>query len=348
MKKLFKVLLILSLTALITSCQGKQNKTSEKKNPDINSKTVTVGFSLDTLAIERWQRDLDVFINKLKEMNADVIVQNAGNSIEEQNRQLLYLLERGVDVIVVLPREAGALSDTIQKIKNKGIPVISYDRLILNADIDLYITIDSQKVGELMARGLLNRSHGTKWFEILGSEDDYNMTLVEHGIDNVIRNTPVTISHVFYTDGWNYDLSYQEMNRLLAAKNIPDAVICGNDAVASSVIQAISRYYNDSDITVCGQDADIAACQYIVQGKQAFTIYKPINELAQITAEYAVYLAKKEDINSKNYPVKTINNGFGEIPSIWLDPVLVDKTNMDEIIISSGFHSANNIYGTQQ
>jgi len=347
MKKLTGIVSMVLLSAMLISCSAKQTKNSERKNTENKSEKITVGFSIDTLAIERWQRDLDVFINKLKELGADVIVQNAGNSVEEQNRQLLYLLERNVNVVVVLPKDADTLTESIQKIKSKGIPVISYDRLIFNADIDLYLTIDSQKVGEYMGHGMLTRCSGTKWFEILGSEDDYNMTLIENGIFNALKNTPITISHKFYTSGWNYDLSYQEMSRLLASKNIPDAVICGNDAVAASVIQAISRYSNDSKITVCGQDADIAACQYIVQGKQAFTIYKPINQLAELTAEFAVYLARHEDITTKGYQIKPINNGFGSIPAIWLEPVLVDKNNIDEVIIGSGFHSYPSVYGAQ-
>lgn len=344
MKNLIKAAGLLLIAGMLISCSTKNTKFSDKNNVT-EKKRITVGFSLDSLAIERWQRDLDVFINKLKELDADVIVQNAGNSIEEQKRQLLYLLERNVDVMIILPKDGEALTEIIQKIKNKGVPVISYDRLIFNADVDLYMTIDSQKVGEYMAQGMLSRTGGVNWFEILGSEDDYNMTLIEKGINSVLRNTPITISHKFYTTGWNYDLSYQEMSRLLAEKNIPDGIICGNDAVAASVIQAISRYSNDSKITVCGQDADIAACQYIVQGKQAFTIYKPINQLAELTAEFAVYLARGEDINSKGYEIKPINNGYASIPAIWLQPILVDKDNIDDIIISSGFHSSPNVYG---
>lgn len=348
MKKFIKVMILFTLITILVSCSAKQNKNNDKKNSESKNERITVGFSIDTLAIERWQRDLDVFINKLKELGADAIVQNAGNSVEEQNRQLLYLLERNIDVFVILPKDADSLSDSIAKIKSKGIPVISYDRLIFNADVDLYLTIDSQKVGEFMAGGLLSRSTGTRWFEILGSEDDYNMTLIENGIANTLKNTPITIAHKFYTSGWNYDLSYQEMARLISEKNIPDAVICGNDAIASSVIQAISRYYNDSHILVCGQDADIAACQAIVQDKQVFTIFKPINALAELTAEFAVYLARGEDISNKGYTIKPINNGAGNIPAIWLEPVLVDKSNIDEVIIGSGFHSYPSIYGFQQ
>ena len=338
--------IILLCLFLTLSCQKKETAATSRQASDKENITnrLTIGFSIDTLAIERWQRDMDVFINKAKEMGADVIVQNAGNSIEEQNRQLMYLLERNVGAVVVLPKDAASISESVQKLRSKGIPVISYDRLTLNSDISLYLTIDSEKVGEQMAQEMLRRASGENWYCILGPEEDYNMTLIMEGIERIIRNTPVHINHTFYTDSWNYDLSYQEMVRILKGDIFPDAIICGNDAVAASVIQAINRYYPDTHIPVCGQDADISACQYIVQGKQDFTIYKPIIQLAEVAAECAVKLARHEELSDTGYRSSYIENGFGRIPTIWLDPTYVDKYNLDKVIIESGFHSAASVY----
>ena len=341
MKK--NLIVIVGLLLCLTSCQKKEGTSTAKQTSPAPSQKITIGFSIDTLAIERWQRDMDVFINKVKELGADVIVQNAGNSIEEQNRQLQYLMER-TDAIVVLPKEASSITESIQKIKAKGIPVISYDRLTLNADVDLYMTIDSKKVGEDMALNMLRHTNGRNWYCILGPEEDYNMTLIYEGIKRVLRDGPVKINHVFHTDNWNYDLSYQEMVRILKSDVFPDAIICGNDAVAASVIQAINRYYPDIHIPVCGQDADIAACQYIVQGKQEFTIYKPIIQLAELAAECAVSLAKKEPLPTENVRTSFINNGYADIQTVWLEPVYVDKYNLDKVVIDSGFHSAASVY----
>ena len=345
-----KISFTIALTVILTtaiSCKKQDTSTTArpaKATTTSSARPLTIGFSIDTLAIERWQRDMDVFINKAKEMGADVIVQNSGNSIEEQNRQLMYLLERNVDAVVVLPKDASSITDSVQKLRSKGIPVISYDRLALNADISLYLTIDSEKVGEQMAQEMLRRAQGDNWYCILGPEEDYNMTLIMEGIDRIIRRSSVHINHTFYTDGWNYDLSYQEMVRILKSDTFPDAIICGNDAVAASVIDAINRYYPDTHIPVSGQDADISACQYIVQGKQDFTIYKPIIQLAEVAAECAVKLARHEEISENRFRIRPINNGYGDIPTIWLEPGYVDKYNLDKVIIESGFHSAASVY----
>ena len=346
-KKLTLAALILILTLTVSCKKSEANTNTRQTRSSVTpaaANKLTIGFSIDTLAIERWQRDMDVFINKAKEMGADVIVQNAGNSIEEQNRQLMYLLEREVDAVVVLPKDASSITESVQKLRSKGIPVISYDRLTLNADISLYLTIDSEKVGEQMAQEMLRRAKGDNWYCILGPEEDYNMTLIMEGIDRIVRTSSVHINHTFYTDGWNYDLSYQEMVRILKGDIFPDAIICGNDAVAASVIQAINRYYPDTHIPVCGQDADISACQYIVQGKQDFTIYKPIIQLAEVAAECAVKLARHEEIAENRFRIRPINNGYGDIPTIWLEPSYVDKYNLDKVIIESGFHSAASVY----
>lgn len=343
------LLLIFAAISLLSGCNKSSTvKSAAEKKADkkveATSKQKTIGFSIDTLAIERWQRDLDVFINKARELNANVIVQNAGNSIDEQNRQLMYLADRNVDVIVVLPKQADALTETIQKIKAKNIPVIAYDRLVLNADVDMYVTINSERVGELMASELMKRSHGTNWFCILGAPDDYNMNLIVRGINRVIWGSPYHINYTFYTEGWNYDLAYNEMVNLLTTKRIPDSIVCGNDAVADSVIQALNLYYNEHHIPVCGQDADIVACQYIVQGKQDFTIYKPITLLAEKTAEYAVRLINGETPDAIIEADTKIDNGMKEVPVMWLEPQVVTKENLDEVIIDSGFHTHGEIY----
>jgi len=352
MKKSKRLTFLLLLFTAITfnACTKKtsQRIRADKKAEAEATNKKTIGFSIDTLAIERWQRDLDVFINKAKEMNAEVIVQNAGNNIEEQKRQLMYLLDRNVDVIVVLPKDAEAMTESIQKIKSRNIPVISYDRLILNADIDLYVTINSEHVGELMAKGLRGTTLGVNWFCILGSEEDYNMTLIQRGINKILYGSPIHIAHTFYTSGWNYDLAYQEMIRLIKNNQIPDAIVCGNDAVAQSVISALNLYYKDVHIPICGQDADIVACQYIVEGKQDFTIYKPITKLAEMAAEYAVNLANNKSIEDFVPDIEYINNGIADVPVVWLEPLLVNKSNIDEVIIESGFHTRGEVYHEHQ
>ena len=226
----------MSLIFLFISCNGKNQAVQKKKG---ENKSITVGFSIDTLAIERWQRDLDVFMAAVRDLDAQVIVQNAGNSVEEQKRQLTYLMDRNVDVIVILPKDAASLVEEIEKIRAKNIPVISYDRLILNTEIDLYVSVDSTKVGFLMGQQMKSVSGTKNWLCILGPKEDFNMTMIRNGLASSIKNHGPVISDMFFTQGWDYDLAKQKMIDVITSGQIPDAIICGNDAVADAVISTL-------------------------------------------------------------------------------------------------------------
>lgn len=346
MRNIKKTLLgLVFISFLIFSCSNKKSEPKKELSVKENGKSqYTIGFSIDTLAIERWRRDCDVFMNTAKEKNTNVIVQNAGNSIEEQKRQIQYLIDKNVDVIVIVAKTADSLTDVIKNARSHGIPVISYDRLIMDADISLYVTVDSEKVGELMAAGLLKVDPKGTWFCIYGPQEDNNMAMIRSGVEKVIEGSSVNISYVYYTDGWNYDLSYNEMSRLLKEGEIPTSVICGNDAVANSVIQAVSEICPDRKINIVGQDADILNCQHIVSGRQTFTVYKPITELAHLSARIACELAAGKSVQDLAEITNNIDNGFASIPSILLYPVAVDKSNMDSVVIESGFHTYGEVY----
>ncbi|MCI1209080.1 MAG: substrate-binding domain-containing protein [Treponema sp.] len=339
------VLLILLLTVLSSCSKQTSNPPENSFYPGREKSGPLIGFSIDTLAIERWLRDLDVFMNTAKELGAQVIVQNSGNSIEEQNRQISYLIDRNVDVIVIVAKKEDTLSASIKRARTRGIPVIAYDRLITNADINMFMTVDSEKVGEYMTKGLLAVKPYGNWFCILGPLDDHNTAFIQEGVRKILTgNKSVRITFTSYTDGWNYDLSYTAMVTKLKEGSIPDAVICGNDAIANSVIRAVSETNTRKHIAVSGQDADIAGCQNIVQGKQTMTVYKPVTRLAQLAAEYACRLAKGESVQNIIRTHTTINNGFADIPVVWLDPIPVTVKNIDEVVINSGFHTRGEVY----
>lgn len=333
------------LLALGTSSCKKQGKAAAGAGEqEIGSERLTIGFSIDTLAIERWRRDCDVFINTAKDLGADVIVQNSGNSVQVQNQQIEYLIKRGVQAVVIVPKDAESLGESVRLARSKGIPVVSYDRLLRNSPVDLYVTIDSQAVGTLMAQELLRKKPRGSFFCIYGPKEDFNMTLIQRGVEGVIKDSRARVDYNYWTDGWNYDLSYQKMAELLRAGKIPDAVIAGNDAVADSIIRAIGEYSPERDIAVGGQDADIAGCQNVVSGKQAVTIYKPIAELAARTAQISVALAQGKSVKEAAGANGSINNGAGEIPVLWLHPLAVTAANMEEIVIKSGFHTRQEVY----
>lgn len=345
MKDFNKVLVFFILCLSVVSCKGKNVSNSERDFSDDEVESAyTIGFSIDTLALERWQRDLDTFISTVSNLGGEVIVQNAGNDAEEQNRQLLYLDSQNVDCVVVLPRESKSIKEGLEKLRIHNIPVISYDRLILDSDISLYMTIDSEQVGYIMGNKMRNTTQQNSWAIILGDPEDNNMNMVEKGLWQALQGSDINIIDTFYTLGWNYDLSRQHAFDLITSGIIPDAIICGNDAIADSIIQVLDVHLKQKHIPICGQDADIAACQNIIKGKQSFTIYKPITDLASMAAETAMKLAKGTPVSELVKEGDVIDNHFKKVPYVMLNPVYVDKNNIDSVIIDSGFHSKNEVY----
>lgn len=336
-------IIALALLPLLTGCPRKAAKQDVLEASGGEDKP-RIGFSIDTLALERWQRDLDVFMNKARELGAEVIVQNAGNNVGMQISQLEYLMQRNVDAVVIVPKERGRLTSVIKKMRDRNIEVISYDRLISGADISLYVSVNTESVGRLMARQLIDIGATGNWSLILGPDEDYNMTLMLRGIEDVIKDKDIIIRDILYTEGWNYDLAYGAAAGLLTESELPDAIVCGNDSVAGSVLNAIDDYCPGRHIPICGQDADIAACQDIVRGRQDFTVYKPITELAEKAAECAVRLAKGETAEYIAGYDDTIDNGYKEVPVLWLEPQVATRDNIDEVVIESGFHTHGEVY----
>ena len=335
--------MIMTAVCMLSLCSCTNAETPDLQNTDAQEEKLTIGMSFDSFVIERWQRDRDIFVQAAKELGAEVNVQNANGDVEEQKKQIEYLIKKKVDVIVIVCIDSDALSDTIKSAHEAGIKVIAYDRLINNADIDLYISFDNEMVGTLMGQCLVdNGIAGGKVVIVGGSLADNNVSLVEDAFERVMDDNKVRIVDRTHCDGWRAELAadYIYSHRELIAGC--DAVMCGNDNVASQVVTALAVQRLAGKMMVTGQDADLEACQRIVEGTQIMTVYKPVDRLAHRAAECAVAMAEGEEITGED--VGSISNGKKEIPYVRLEPIMVTKENMDEVIIDSGFHSKEEVY----
>lgn len=306
---------------------------------------IRIGLSLDTLQEERWQRDRDLFKAAAEALGAEVDVQAANSDDAKQIAQAESLISQGVDVLVVVPHNAEATAAIVEKAHEAGIKVLAYDRLIKNSDVDLYISFDNERVGEMQAEAIVKVAPKGKYVYIGGSETDNNAHLFKKGAFNVLQpyidRGDIQVVYEQWTKDWNPANALANMeNALTANNNQIDAVIAANDGTAGGVIQALAAQGLAGKIPVSGQDAELAACQRIVEGTQTMTVYKPIKALAEKAAEVAVKMAKGEPIETN----QTVNNGMIDVPSILLDPIAVDKTNIDDTVIADGFHSREDVY----
>lgn len=337
MKKIIVIMCILIMSVL-SGCSINENSRIEEHNANDDS-TVSIGVSFDSFIIERWQKDRDVFVSTAKELGATVNVQNANGDVEEQKAQIEYLTAKGVDVIVIVCIDSNTLSEEIRKAKEKGIKVICYDRLVKNSNVDLYISFDNKKVGSLMGDCIGQDGTVKNVIMLCGSSTDSNVAMVEEGFLEKMKINGKNIIDIAYMDGWNAELASKYVEDNPDTINRAEAIMCGNDDIATHVIRSLAVSRKAGKIMVVGQDADLAACQHIVEGTQKMTVYKPVEHLASQAAKCAIALAKGDRLECD-----TINDGTYDIPYIALEPTMVNKRNIDAVIIEGGFHLKEDVY----
>jgi len=341
------VLILLAMT-ILTGCGQGGNSNKNGGNQGASAKSddkIKIGLSMDDLRLERWQHDRDLFVAKAKELGAEVLVQSANGDDATQLSQAENLISQGIDVLVVIPHNGDAMAPIVEAAHKAGVKVLAYDRLIRNADVDLYISFDNVRVGELQAEYLTKKVPQGKYFLMGGSPTDNNAKLFRQGQMNVLKPLIDKGDIKVVGDQWVKDWLPEEAmkimeNALTSNNNQIDAVVASNDSTAGGAIQALAAQNLAGKVAISGQDADLAACQRIVEGTQSMTVYKPITALATRAAEVAVALAKGEDVK----PNSKVNNGKIDVPSILLTPIMVDKDNMVQTVIKDGFHKLEDVY----
>jgi len=300
---------------------------------------------MDTLKEERWQKDRDLFVARAEELGAEVLVQSADGNDATQLRQAESLLVQGVDVLVVIPHNAEVAASIVDAARRSNVPVISYDRLIKNSDVDLYISFDNEKVGEMQAQYLVERAPKGNYILIGGAPTDNNAKMFRDGQMRILKPFVDRGDIKVAADQWARDWLPEEAlkhteNALTVGSDDVAAVLASNDATAGGAIQALIRVNLASKVFVSGQDADLAALQRIVAGTQTMTVYKPVSLLAVRAAEAAVSLAKREAVAAD----RTVNNGKIDVRSILLEPITVDRENLESTVIKDGFHRREDVF----
>jgi D-xylose transport system substrate-binding protein len=332
--------------AVVLLCGAAALACGKKDGGAGGGRKITIGLSMDTLKEARWNRDRDLFVQRAEELGARVLVQAANGDDALQNSQAENLLTQGVDVLVVVPHNAKTAATIVESAHRSNVPVISYDRLVLDSDVDLYISVDPTRVGELQGEYAVKHKPSGNYVLIGGAPTDNNARLVRNGQMTSLKPAIDAGGIKVVADQWAKEWQPVEAlkimeNALTRNNNQVDVVVASNDGTAGGAIQALEEQKLAGKVLVTGQDADLAACQRIVHGSQTMTVYKPIKSLAYKAAEVAVRMARKEQLTEAT---RTTNNGKKDVPSILLEPVAVDKSNLDSTIIADGFQKREDVY----
>ena len=318
-----------------------------------------VGVSMPTKSSTRWISDGNSMVSALAAKGYKADLQFADDDIPNQLAQIENMITKGVKVLVIAAIDGTTLSNALQKAADKGIKVVSYDRLIVGSkNVDYYATFDNFQVGVLQAQSLekalgLKEGKGPFNIELFGgSSDDNNafffydgaMSVLQPYIDKgklVVQSKQLGMTKVS-TLRWDGAVAQARMENLLSAyygKAHLDAVLSPYDGISIGILSALKGVGYGSGkqamAFVSGQDAEVPSVKSIIRKEQYSTVFKDTRELAKVTAGMvdAMMSGKKVEIND----IKTNNNKVKVVPSYLLKPVSVDLSNYKQVLVGSGY-----------
>lgn len=366
MKKSLALLLALAMVLPLAACGGAP--AAAEVRPDSteapSAGVQSVGIAMPTKSLERWNRDGTYLKEEFENAGYRVELIYSDNDVAQQENDISHLIADSVDILIVAAVDGEALTRVLAEAKDAGIPVIAYDRLIMNVDaVSYYVSFDNYAVGTLQGRYVAEKldlaNAGDKTYNIefaagdpadnnaryfFGGAYDVLAPYIESGTLQVVSGQ--TEFEQVATASWSTDTALARMQTVLIScysdGTVLDAALCSNDSTALGVAQAISSHYPGSNQPIItGQDGDIANLTNIVDGIQAMTVYKNVANEAVVTLELAkAILAGKtpaEDLLGKlaiecAYDTETYDNGTGVIPSYLLVPSVITRDNLQELV----------------
>jgi D-xylose transport system substrate-binding protein len=330
-----KIFLVFILLAALSACAGGPKE-----------KRIRIGFAMDTLKEERWQRDKDAFEARCRELNVDCPVTVADNRADRQASDVDNLLTQGIDVLVIAPHDATQAASMVDKAKAQGVPVISYDRLINSDKIDVYISHQIPVIGRKIAEYAIQKVPKGNYVIVDGSSKDNNAVIMQKEymtlLQPLVDKGDIKIVAESFIDDWKPELALNFAENALTSNNDNiQAFIVSNDGMAGGVISALEKRGLAGKVLVTGQDAGIEALQNIAMGRQTMTVYKPIIPLATKAVECAIKLAKKERLDTQPFMNDALHK---EIPAILLQVTTVDKSNLLDTVIKDGYAKYEDVY----
>jgi D-xylose transport system substrate-binding protein len=295
---------------------------------------------------ERWHKDEAFFAERAKAKGIEVIIVDGEGNEQKQYNQAVDLINKGVKVLVIASVNANTAASIVREAHKQDVKVIAYDRLIRNADLDYYVSHNNVQVGEMMAQYVTKIIPNGNYILLFGDRADQNSVFVKEGIMKVIKpkaeSGNLKISYTSFIEGWKGVNSEFEVNQFLDFSNDSvDAVIASNDDMAQGVLRAIKAHQINRKIYITGQNADIVGIKSILKDEQSMTVYKPLKDLAYAAADlsYQLLTGKNPDgINTR------IFNQRIDVPSILIPVISVDKNNIDEVLIKTGFYTHDKVY----
>ena len=334
---------------------------TEAAKPETEEKHL-VGVAMPTKDLQRWIQDGANMKEQLEKAGYEVDLQYASNDVQTQVSQVENMISNGCELLVIASIDGSSLGEPLGQAKEAGIPVISYDRLLMNSDaVSYYATFDNYKVGQKQGEYIvealgLETNDGPFNIELFsGAPADNNcnfffggaMHVLQPYIDSgklVVKSGQTAFEQVA-TANWDSEKSQNRMDTIIAG-NYSDgttlhAVMCSNDSTALGVENALASSYTGEYPIITGQDCDIANTKNMIAGKQAMSVFKDTRTLATQVVKMvdAVMKGGEAEVND----TKSYDNGTGIIPTYLCEPVVVTVDNYKEMLLDSGYYTEDQL-----
>lgn len=316
-------------------------------------KPIKIGLSISDFETERWPVEEAIMKKLAAEQGAELISQQANHDPKLQNDQIQNMILQGVDVIIIIAEDGAAAASAVDEAARDGIPCIAYDRLVKSDKLAAYISFDNVEVGRTQARGVLEKVNSGRFALLGGSPTDNNAILFRKGqmevLQPLIDKGDITVVADQWVENWAPANATKIMENILTAEqNKVDAVVASNDGTALGALQAMKAQGLAGKVPISGQDATAAGCKSIVEDELTMTVYKDVRLLSPMAIDMAIKFAKKEQVDGlQNFTLEelTLDKSLsGSVPCKFLKVVGVNKDNVYDEIVKSGFQKYDDIY----
>ena len=341
-----------------TEAAQPEEKTEEKAEETTQAGGGKVGVAMPTKDLQRWNQDGANMKSQLEAAGYEVDLQYANNDVSTQVSQIENMIANGDQILVIASIDGSSLGTVLAQAKEANIPVIAYDRLIMETDaVSYYATFDNYKVGTIQGEYIrdaldLDNADGPFNIEIFtGDPADNNALFFYGGAMDVLKpyiekgKLNVVSGKVDFADvatpEWKTENAQNRMENIISSYYADgtklDAVLCSNDSTALGVENALASSYNGEWPVITGQDCDMANVKNMLQDKQSMSVFKDTRELAKQVVKMCGQILSNETVDVNN--TSDYDNGKGVVPTFLCDPVFADKDNYKELLIDSGYYS---------
>jgi D-xylose transport system substrate-binding protein len=346
------IIFLIPITLLLNSCSSFQESASLER--------MSIGILLANTDGVRWGREEGYFMEKADEFGVKVLTRVAGGDQKEQNRQAGELIREWVGVLVVFPVSPESAGVIVERAHQSDIPVLAYDNLIRDTELDLYIAPDRELSGYLQARALLERSTGGGSIIFGSCEDPWCARLINRGQLRAVKEWEegegdiIPILHDSVISPPTVDFIRRLVEKALEVTSRQGekigTIMASDDLIAFEAIEALKDMGPAGLVPIGGMGATLSSCRSIIAGTQAVTLYTPPREMGVALFRSAVRLAggvdPEEIIEVLKYPERTVDNGSEEVPALLVEPVVVTRSNMIETVVLDGLYTVEEIYGS--